>query len=100
MFRELGGMGSAPRSERLPEARAVRNAERKALDALNDYNRAIQIQPCSGDLRLAPRFALFRPSATPFVADASSDFVSSSSTSYRGTTAGPARCPTSAGSTI
>ena len=34
MFRELGGMGSAPRSERLPEARAVRNAERKALDAL------------------------------------------------------------------
>jgi hypothetical protein len=35
MFRELGGMGSARRSERrLPEARAVRNAERKALDAL------------------------------------------------------------------
>jgi hypothetical protein len=32
MFRELGGMGR--RSERLPEARAVRNAERKALDAL------------------------------------------------------------------
>jgi DnaJ domain len=32
MFRELGGMGR--RSERLPEPRAVRNAERKALDAL------------------------------------------------------------------
>jgi hypothetical protein len=35
MFRELGGVGSARRSERrLPEARVVRNAERKALDAL------------------------------------------------------------------
>ena len=34
VFREFGGMGSARRSERLPEARAVRNAERKALDAL------------------------------------------------------------------
>ena len=35
MFREFGGMGSARRSERRPpEARAVRNAERKALDAL------------------------------------------------------------------
>jgi hypothetical protein len=35
MFWEFGGMGSARRSERrLPEARAVRNAERKALDAL------------------------------------------------------------------
>ena len=35
MFREFGGLGSARRSERrAPEARAVRNAERKALDAL------------------------------------------------------------------
>jgi hypothetical protein len=34
VFREFGGTGSARRSERLPEARAVRNAERKALDAL------------------------------------------------------------------
>jgi len=35
MFREFGGMGSARRPERRPpETRAVRNAERKALDAL------------------------------------------------------------------
>ncbi|WP_053238873.1 dCTP deaminase [Sandaracinus amylolyticus] len=44
---------------------AALDARRIVIDPLVD--RAVQIQPCSVDLRLGSRFALFRSSATPFV---------------------------------
>lgn len=44
---------------------AALDSGRIQIDPLVD--RDLQIQPCSVDLRLGSRFALFRPSATPFV---------------------------------
>ncbi|MDQ3031829.1 MAG: dCTP deaminase [Myxococcota bacterium] len=44
---------------------AALDAGRIVVEPLVD--RELQIQPCSIDLRLGTRFALFRPSATPFI---------------------------------
>ncbi len=47
------------------EIEAALDSRRIVIDPMFDRN--LQVQPCSVDLRLGSRFALFKPSATPFI---------------------------------
>lgn len=58
------------------EIEAALDVGRIVIDPI--FDRHVQVQPCSVDLRLGTRFALFRPSVTPFidpVAHDSADFT-------------------------